>query len=78
MPNLVPCSDMSGEVIAVGNHVREWNEGDRVCGNPTFGKIQEMGAAASGGKVGRSNGVLTEYRIFPANVTIFFRLRTAG
>ncbi|PPQ83214.1 alcohol dehydrogenase [Psilocybe cyanescens] len=30
---VVPCSDMSGEVIAVGEDVTTWKDGDRVCSN---------------------------------------------
>ncbi|KAJ7702147.1 alcohol dehydrogenase superfamily protein [Mycena olivaceomarginata] len=52
LPNLVPCSDMAGEVIAVGedlNHVQ----------------TPETDGSALGGAV---QGVLTEYRAFPAHV----------
>ncbi|KAJ6548702.1 chaperonin 10-like protein [Mycena capillaripes] len=28
-PNIVPCSDMAGEVVAIGNGVAEWKQGDR-------------------------------------------------
>ncbi|KAJ7726607.1 chaperonin 10-like protein, partial [Mycena olivaceomarginata] len=48
--NLVPCSDMAGEVIAVGEGVKEWKAGDRL-----------------GGSV---QGVLTEYRAFPAQALV--------
>ncbi|KAJ7703900.1 hypothetical protein B0H17DRAFT_1175680, partial [Mycena rosella] len=65
-PNLVPGSDLAGEVIAVGADVTQWRTGARVCGNPTFGKLYELGAAA-GAALGRPDGVLTEYRIFPAD-----------
>ncbi|KAJ8072950.1 hypothetical protein PM082_019813 [Marasmius tenuissimus] len=29
----VPCSDMAGEVLAIGDEVTEWKTGDRVCAN---------------------------------------------
>ncbi|KAJ7897665.1 hypothetical protein B0H14DRAFT_2676463 [Mycena olivaceomarginata] len=67
--NLVPCSDMAGEVIAVGKDVTEWNRGDRVSANFMLDKLHEeqtakIAASALGGAV---HGVLTEYRTFPAH-----------
>ncbi|KAJ7676512.1 alcohol dehydrogenase superfamily protein [Mycena polygramma] len=37
--NLVPCSDMAGEVIAVGEDVKEWKRGDRVSANFMLDKL---------------------------------------
>ncbi|KAJ7662598.1 alcohol dehydrogenase superfamily protein [Mycena polygramma] len=63
--NLVPCSDMAGEVIAVGADVNEWKVGDRVCANFLTDKIHNdaPGVEGLGGAV---HGVLTEYRSFQA------------
>ncbi|KAJ7728006.1 alcohol dehydrogenase superfamily protein [Mycena maculata] len=68
-PNLVPCSDMAGEVIAVGEDVKQWNKGDRVCPNFFIDRLHdqrtpEIDATALGGSI---HGVLTEYRTFPAH-----------
>ncbi|KAJ6543575.1 alcohol dehydrogenase superfamily protein [Mycena vulgaris] len=69
LPNLVPCSDMAGEVIAVGEDVKHWKVGDRVCANFFLDKLNdeqtpETDASALGGA---AQGVLTEYRTFPAH-----------
>ncbi|KAJ7773934.1 hypothetical protein B0H16DRAFT_1880438 [Mycena metata] len=68
-PNLVPCSDMAGEIIAVGEDVKYWNVGDRVCANFFLDKLNNVqtpqtDASALGGAV---HGVLTQYRTFPAH-----------
>ncbi|KAJ6548462.1 alcohol dehydrogenase superfamily protein [Mycena capillaripes] len=62
--NLVPCSDMAGEVIAVGADVKAWKVGDRVCANFLLDRLHNnsIAVAALGGPV---HGVLTQYRTFP-------------
>ncbi|KAJ7131178.1 alcohol dehydrogenase [Mycena epipterygia] len=55
---------MAGEVIAVGEDVKGWKKGDRVCANFMLDKLHdeqpvEIGNTALGGT---TNGVLTEYR----------------
>ncbi|KAF8970707.1 alcohol dehydrogenase superfamily protein [Flammula alnicola] len=66
---LIPCSDMAGEVIAVGEDVKTWKAGDRVCANFSTDHIHgdtnpEIIKTSLGGQ---SPGVLTEYRSFPAH-----------
>ncbi|KAF7307863.1 Alcohol dehydrogenase superfamily protein [Mycena kentingensis (nom. inval.)] len=68
--NLVPGSDMAGEIVSVGEDVKGWSAGDRVSANffldkthnkETSGEI--LGSALGGGV----HGVLTEYRVFPTH-----------
>ncbi|KAK7449642.1 hypothetical protein VKT23_013117 [Stygiomarasmius scandens] len=65
--DLVPCSDMAGEIVSVGEDVREnWKVGDRVCANFCADHIDgdptpEAQATAHGGAI---DGVLTEYKAF--------------
>ncbi|KAJ6504950.1 alcohol dehydrogenase superfamily protein [Mycena vulgaris] len=68
-PNLVPCSDMAGEVIAVGVDVTQWKVGDRVSPNFMLDKLhdEQTAAIAATALGGASHGVLTEYRTFPAH-----------
>ncbi|KAJ7092961.1 hypothetical protein B0H15DRAFT_1020982 [Mycena belliarum] len=68
-PNLVPCSDMAGEIIAVGDEVKDWKKGDRVCANFFPDKLHAgmTGAIAETALGGPIDGVLTEYRNFPAH-----------
>ncbi|PBK85415.1 NAD(P)-binding protein [Armillaria gallica] len=65
--NLVPCSDSSGEVIAIGVDVTHWKVGERVCANPAKdyrdGEVSEDTMQAGLG--GQQHGVLTTYRAFP-------------
>lgn len=71
--NIVPCSDMAGEVLAVGEDVQgQWTKGDRVCCNfapaHLFGDITPASVNSSMG--GQSPGVLTQYRCFPAEALV--------
>ncbi|KAI3608064.1 hypothetical protein WG66_005175 [Moniliophthora roreri] len=65
-PELVPCSDMAGEVIAIGEDVKEWKKGDRVCANFAADHIHgdltaEIQRTGHGGQI---HGVLTQYKVF--------------
>ncbi|KAF7309242.1 Alcohol dehydrogenase superfamily protein [Mycena indigotica] len=66
--DVVPCSDMAGEVVAVGADVARWTPGDRVMANFFLELLfedsmtTEIKTSALGGAV---HGVLTEYRAFP-------------
>ncbi|KAJ6456021.1 hypothetical protein C8R47DRAFT_1029483 [Mycena vitilis] len=68
--NLVPCSDMCGEVIAVGTDVKDWKAGDRVCANFLIDKLHDADGPGLTGLGGNVHGVLTEYRTFPANLLV--------
>ena len=67
---LVPGSDMAGEVVAIGEDVKEWRVGDRVCPNFSpdhiYGDVTPAIQAKSLGAI--ANGVLTEYKAFYSHV----------
>ncbi|KAK1230827.1 hypothetical protein PQX77_006067 [Marasmius sp. AFHP31] len=65
-PELIPCSDMAGEIIAVGEDVKGWKEGDRVCANFAADHVHgdltaEIQRTGHGGQI---HGVLTQYKVF--------------
>ncbi|KAJ7431055.1 NAD-P-binding protein [Mycena galericulata] len=66
--NLIPGSDMAGEILAIGDAVVEWAPGDRVCANffPDYvdGQLTPQREATLGAAV---PGVLTQFRAFPAH-----------
>jgi len=67
--NPVPCSDMAGEILAIGDAVKGWAPGDRVCANfaldHVFGNTNsDIKNSALGAPI---DGVLTEYKILPAH-----------
>ncbi|KAL6303932.1 NAD-P-binding protein [Sparassis latifolia] len=71
-PNVVPCSDMAGEILAVGEDVRTWAVGDRVCANfavdHVYGELtDEARLSALGAPI---DGVLTEYKVLPAHCLV--------
>lgn len=73
---LVPCSDMAGEVLALGEGVLDFKVGDRVCANFSVDHLygDPTSAIIESSLGGQSHGVLTQYRTFPAHVRIDFRL----
>lgn len=71
--NVVPCSDMAGQVVAVSPSVTRWKIGDRVTSSFFLDHIYgELNAnsfeTALGGPI---DGVLTQYRAFPEHVIQF-------
>ncbi|GLB41522.1 putative alcohol dehydrogenase [Lyophyllum shimeji] len=70
--NLVPCSDMAGEIVDVGEDVKAWKVGDRVCANFATDHVYgdptpDTQNTALGGQ---AQGVLTEYRAFPSHCLV--------
>lgn len=67
-PNVIPGSDMAGEIVSVGQDVKGWKVGDRVCSNFSLDHLHgdttpETWATSLGGPV---DGVLREYMKVPA------------
>ncbi|KAL0580428.1 hypothetical protein V5O48_001581 [Marasmius crinis-equi] len=65
-PELVPCSDMAGEIVSVGEDVKGWKKGDRVCANFAADHIAgdltyEIQRTGHGGQI---HGMLTQYKVF--------------
>jgi NADPH:quinone reductase-like Zn-dependent oxidoreductase len=75
--NVIPGSDAAGTVLAVGEDIKNWKEGDRVCinfslehldGDPTpSSKMSGLGAPI--------DGVLREYIVVPGYVSLIFTVR---
>lgn len=70
--NVVPCSDLAGEIVALGVDVAGWRVGDRVCSAASmdyaFGDVTKEAVAATLGGV--IDGTLTEYKVLPAHVLV--------
>ncbi|KAJ8075204.1 hypothetical protein PM082_019532 [Marasmius tenuissimus] len=69
----IPCSDMAGEVLAIGDEVTEWKTGDRVCANfapeHLHGDVTAKSSSSALG-AGEVDGVLAQYRIFKEYVSL--------
>ncbi|KAI0758962.1 NAD-P-binding protein [Fomes fomentarius] len=67
--NLVPGSDVAGEIVAIGQDIKGWKIGDRVTSSffidDFFGEIN--GETCLGGPI---DGVLTEYKVLPAHALV--------
>ena len=63
---------MAGTVEAFGKDVEGWKVGDRVCVNFSplhlYGDVDKQMIDAAYGAI--KNGVLTEYKVVPANVSL--------
>ncbi|KAI3604376.1 alcohol dehydrogenase [Moniliophthora roreri] len=66
-PDVIPLSDMAGEVVAVGDSVARFKEGDRVSANAMLDHISGPPTPQTKNSclAGEIDGVLTEYRVFP-------------
>ena len=66
-PEVIPCSDCCGTILAIGDDVSEFAVGDRVC--TTFFQDHVSGYLTAKGKRsslgGLNDGVLRQYAIFP-------------
>ena len=68
--NVVPGSDLAGEIVAVGEEVKGWKVGERVSSNFTVDHVfgdpsKEIISTGLGAPI---DGVLTEYKVIPAHV----------
>ncbi|PIL25801.1 hypothetical protein GSI_11551 [Ganoderma sinense ZZ0214-1] len=71
-PNVVPGSDMAGEIVALGEAVVGWQVGERVMPNFSLAHVfgepsEESMATALGAPI---DGVLTEYKAIPAHTLV--------
>ncbi|KAJ6546679.1 NAD-P-binding protein [Mycena vulgaris] len=66
---IIPCSDMAGEIVVVGDAVEDWKTGDRVCASIFLDFLDgDLKAEMLEKNLGVSvPGVLTNYRIFPTH-----------
>ncbi|EPQ55960.1 NAD P-binding protein [Gloeophyllum trabeum ATCC 11539] len=66
-PNLVPCSDASGTIVAIGPGVKGWQVSERVTASFALDHLYGDSTPQSRQSVlaGSIDGVLTEYRVFP-------------
>lgn len=69
-PNVVPCSDLSGEVVSVGAHIEDFASGDKVIASfdlkTLYGAIPDWLHSLGG----CYDGVLKEYIALPSEVLV--------
>ncbi|EAU89554.2 alcohol dehydrogenase [Coprinopsis cinerea okayama7 len=70
--NLIPCSDMAGEIVALGEDVTGWKLGQRVSANFSLDHLDgDPTEATANSSLGlQQPGVLATYRCFPAHALV--------
>lgn len=63
--NVVPCSDLSGKVVSIGESVEGFNVGDKVISNFKYTNVWDMSAGLEGGLGASADGTLREYVVLP-------------
>ncbi|KAF9045163.1 chaperonin 10-like protein [Panaeolus papilionaceus] len=73
-PNLIPCSNMAGEIIALGSSLSEnkkWNVSHRVCANfnpdHLYGDVTPEIMNSKSAFDAMAQGVLTQFKVVPAH-----------
>lgn len=68
--NVIPCSDLSGDVIKVGNHVDDFAEGDRVIAafdlSTLYGAMKDWNHSLGG----TLDGVLRDFIVLPSTALV--------
>ncbi|MEQ0564078.1 NAD(P)-dependent alcohol dehydrogenase [Amycolatopsis sp. NEAU-NG30] len=71
-PDVIPLSDGAGEVVAVGEGVRDWSAGDRVAATyfPDWQSGPGTPEKTADDLGGTLDGVLAEYAVFPEHALV--------
>lgn len=68
--NVIPCSDMSGEIVSVGSHVDDFAEGDKVIASFDLKALYGPMPDWYHGLGGTIDGVLREYVALPSSAVV--------
>ena len=68
--DLIPCSDMAGEVVQVGDQVRDFSVGDRVVAPVSLVVLYGPVTDEDNSLGGSVDGVLRQYLVLPAHATV--------
>lgn len=73
--DVVPCSDLAGDIIALGQDVSSFKTGDRVSAGRLLGFVEGTLGDTTFRNTGTGiyiDGVLSEYKVLPAEVCTEF------
>lgn len=68
--NVVPCSDMAGDIAEIGESVKELNVGDRVVASFDITNLYGPQRDWDNGQGGPIDGVLRQYVVLPASAIV--------